>query len=193
MVVDFGTNKFKIERHFLMMLDALLKQGYALKDYTPNALHARFASQKGDFVLRVSPTLQELHFNGIGINPHSNSAGVSTIVMSTENRDPRTILSILAVTKPPTGLNNLSAFMIYILDTQTADSIKVIITQSKNGAKVDVQKHKEINTFTFLNGDDYFSRTGLTNLIIRYQDKELYFVSPSELLAWVTPQEKCYI
>ena len=199
MGVSINTNSRQAEDYYTEIITTMLKLGYAIKDYSPNMLSAVFQSKNGDLRVTLASSRTQVAFRGIGVNPNVLRDTESELTLKVSSVDVTSILQVLNVTKPPTGLDNVSALTLFMLGQQRSP---YLIAITKDGTGVELLARNKVRTFQkagaetklhsfkLVNATDRFSFDGSKPIGINLRGTEMHFSRPLDLLAWVIANTK---
>lgn len=185
MELGITPNQLTVEQHFEQVVDLLLRKGYAIRNYTPSALNATFITKTGDVILKVTNNWNELTLSGAGLNLNATTIEESHLTLPTSCINLESVILTLIKTKPPTGVTNLSAFVMFLVHrnrVNLGNTLKCSIASSDAYALIQILKQRKSYVFKLLNAHAEFSHTSETNLKVEYEEKELYFKTPAEIL-----------
>lgn len=190
MTVDNETSKTVMKRHFLEILYSLFKEGYAINTLTHKHMHAKFSSQKGSFFVYVPFTGEGLGFKEEKTTSHVSGDTDLNMVIPLCDYDPISVVATLVKSKPPTGTTNLTEFVSFMSNNNLIETLDLsFVTLESKGYTIIEMTYQGIEyTFKMLNADALVTQNTLPNLVTKFRDKELYFVSPAELVDWVISQ-----
>lgn len=195
MGVSVSTNSRQVEGYFLETVSTMLKSGYAIKDFSPNMLSVVFRTKNGDLTVVSATSRTQILFKGLGVNPNVLRDTESELTLRVPSSDMVSILQVLNVTKPPTGLDNVSAITLFMLGQQRSP---YLIAVSKEGSLVELLARNKVRTFQkagietklhvfkILNPTDRFSFDGSKPIGIDYRGIEMYYSRLVDLLTGVT-------
>lgn len=192
MTVHNETSNPVMKRHFLEILHNLTKEGYAITTLSHKHMHARFSSQKGSLFVYVPSTEESLCFKGEKTDSPETCDTDLNMVIPLCDYDPISLIAYLIKVKPPTGTTNLTEFVSFMSNNNLIETLDLccVTLASKCEALIDITSRGIGYEFKMLNSDVQATKNSLPNLVTKFRDKKLYFVSPEELLDWVMAQEK---
>lgn len=199
MGVSINTNSRQAEVYHTEIVTTMLKLGYAIKDYSPNSLRAVFRTKNGDLSVILASSRTQVLFKGFGVNPNVLRDTESELTLRVPSSDTMSILQVLNVTKPPTGLDNVSALTLFMLGQQRSP---YLIAVTKDGTGVELLARNKVRTFQkagaetklysfkLVNATDRFSFDGSKPIGVNFRGTEMHFSRPLDLLSWVTTNTK---
>lgn len=177
-------NHEREKQAFLIIVDGLLKAGYAIRDFSIATHRATFRSGRGDFTVKpLDSVWGTFILEGQNIYPQANKTSQNTLIVPTDSWFATQALAVLTQTKPPTGLDVLSNLVHYILTYGHKTSTTIDVTNlPSDKSEIYIMAYGVIHKFVIHNPTSKAS-TPLTNT-----RGTVSLTTPQEIVTWAVSQ-----
>lgn len=165
---------------FLLLVDGLLKTGYAIKDFNIATHRVTFRSRLGDFTVKpLDRVWGSFILEGYNINPQAPKDSRGTLILSSDGVHASQALIPLTQAKPPTDTDVLSNLVHYILTFGNKTSTTIDVTNlPSDKSEVYIMAYGVLHKFTIHNPTSKAS-TPLTNT-----KGTVNLTTPQEIVTW---------